>query len=83
MLPIELDTARLLLRVSIVKRDLMGTHFSDRAGILQWKEPRPRKLTKAKADALNRKRDLVEGHRRSFEVQVTRVRAGRGQTVKE
>lgn len=45
------------------------------------KRKRPRKLTKAKADAINRQRDLIEGHRLDFERDRIRVRAGRGKTV--
>lgn len=47
------------------------------------KPKRLRKLTHERADAINRKRDVVEGTERSYEVDRVRVRPGRGQTVKE
>jgi hypothetical protein len=46
------------------------------------KRKRPRKLTEERAASINRKRDLVEGPG-SLERDQIRVRAGRGQTVRE
>jgi len=42
---------------------------------------RPRKLTQEKADAINRKRDLIEGHESSYEYQRLRALPGRRRTV--
>lgn len=38
---------------------------------------RRRKLTKERADAINRKRDLIEGHERSIELPRVRTLPGR------
>jgi len=44
------------------------------------KRRRPRKLTKERAAALNRKRDLLEGHEANYEVDRVRALPGRGRT---
>jgi hypothetical protein len=51
---------------------------------MKTKQPkRPRKLTVERANSINRKRDLVEGSDRSYEVRRRRVRPGRAKTVEE
>jgi hypothetical protein len=47
------------------------------------KKKKRRKLTKERADAINRKRDLVEGTEKSYEHQRVRVLPGRAGLVKE
>lgn len=47
------------------------------------KKPSRRKLTVERARAINRKRDLVEGHQKSYEVRQVRVLPGRAGLVED